>query len=87
MGTPQKRPRLFGKDEVGGSNPPISSKTKPPFGRFFVLASCAAESKFIPPCGGNLPNSPKKSCFLSKTGLFLCFSTAKMHRDRQAETL
>ena len=25
MGTPQKRPRLFGKDEVGGSNPPSSS--------------------------------------------------------------
>jgi len=25
MGTTQKHPRLFGKDEVGGSNPPSSS--------------------------------------------------------------
>ena len=42
MGTAQKHPWLFGKDEVGGSNPPSSSK---------------------------------KSCFLSKTGLFLYFLT------------
>ena len=26
MGTAQKHPWLFGKDEVGGSNPPSSSK-------------------------------------------------------------
>lgn len=40
---------------------------------FYHLASCAAESKFIPPCGGNPPSSSKKSCFLSKAGLFLYF--------------
>jgi len=70
MGTPQKRPRLFGKDEVGGSNPPSSSKTKPPFGRFFVLASCAAESKFIPPCGGKSAQQLKKVLFSRENRTF-----------------
>jgi hypothetical protein len=37
------------------------------------LASCAAESKFIPPCGGNLPNSSKKVLFSLENWTFSLF--------------
>ena len=37
MGTPQKRPRLFGKDEVGGSNPPAAPVKSLDFQGFFLF--------------------------------------------------
>ena len=37
MGTPQKRPRLFGKDEVGGSNLPATPVKALIFKAFFFF--------------------------------------------------
>ena len=76
--------RILGKDEVGGSNPPISSKEPALYGWFFVLCGTLRGNGQTDPDAGGAERSGTRSQVVAGGGRLPDLSTPRASAAREA---